>query len=211
MRGAHSVNVLKDFPHTSTDEVLGIGSWMENMKMDPFLVVFIISLLVASAVKDIRFNKIPNLFTYPCMAVALIYHSVVHGFDGLLFSAGGLALGIGFFIVPYLMGGMGAGDAKLMGAVGAILGPRGVFIASLLTALAGGVYALIILLANRDYTKGFIRRHATTLKTFLWTRQFIPIPAPKDEKQPKLRYGVAIALGTSFYMFLELSGYTWII
>ena len=181
------------------------------MKIDPFLALFILTLLVASAVKDIRFNKIPNLFTYPSMAVALIYHSVIHGFDGLVFSAGGLALGIGIFMVPYLLGGMGAGDVKLMGAVGAILGPKGVFIASLLTALMGGIYVLIILFANRDFAKGFIRRHAITLKTFFLTRQFMPIPAPKDEKQPKLRYGVAIAMGTLLYVFFESSGQEFIL
>lgn len=179
--------------------------------MDPFLTLFIFSLMVCSAAKDILSNKIPNLFTYPSVAVALIYHSVVHGFDGLLFSAGGLALGIGIFVVPYLMGGMGAGDVKLMGAVGAILGSKGVFIASVLVTMTGGVYVLIILLGNRDYAKGFIKRHATTFKTFLLTRHFIPIPAPKDDKQPKLRYGVAIALGTLLYVLLKSSGHEFIV
>ncbi|MBW2174112.1 MAG: prepilin peptidase [Deltaproteobacteria bacterium] len=175
--------------------------------MDPFLIILLASSLLIAAVQDLRFQKIPNLVTYPTMGIALVYHLVTNRLDGLLFSAGGLGVGIAIFILPYLMGGMGAGDAKLMGAVGTILGPKGVFIAFLFTAVIGGVYALILLLISRRSLKGFISRHATTLKTFVMTHQFIPIPAAKDEKKPKLCYGIAIALGTLLYVFLELSGY----
>lgn len=179
--------------------------------MDILLIICLFSVLIVAAVSDLRFQKIPNYLTYPAMFIALAYHGVTNGLEGLLFSAGGLALGIAIFILPYLMGGMGAGDAKLMGAVGAMLGPRGVFIAFLFTAIVGGVYALIILLINRQYSKEFITRHATTVKTFVLTRCFIPIPGAEDEKKPRLCYGVAIALGTFLYMFLELSGHEFII
>jgi prepilin peptidase CpaA len=102
--------------------------------MNSLLIIFLIVVLVIAALIDIRIRKIPNLLTYQTMAVALCYHSLRNGLDGLIFSAGGLILGVVFFILPYLMGGMGAGDAKLMGAVGAVIGPGGVFIACLLTA-----------------------------------------------------------------------------
>jgi prepilin peptidase CpaA len=178
--------------------------------MDIFLVILLTIILVVAAVYDLRFQKIPNLLTYPTMGIAVVYHFVTNGLDGLLFSAGGLAIGVALLILPYLMGGMGAGDAKLMGAVGTILGPKGVFMAALFTAVVGGVYALILLLISRQFLKGLISRHATTLKTFVMTRQFIPIPAAKDEKKPKLCYGIAIALGTLLYVFLELSGYKFV-
>jgi prepilin peptidase CpaA len=141
------------------------------------------------------------------MAVALVYHFVMNGLDGLLFSAGGLALGIAVFILPYLMGVMGAGDAKLMGAVGAILGVKGVFIAFLFTAIIGGVYALIVVLTKRQHFKNFFTIQAATLKTFIFTKQFIPIQGDQNEKKPKLCYGIAIAIGTLFSVFLEFSGF----
>ena len=109
--------------------------------------------------------------------------------------------GIAFFIIPYLMGGMGAGDAKLVGAIGAIIGPKGVLIASLFTAIAGGVYALIVFLFNTQYFKNFIKRSALTAKTFAYTRHLIPIPVDESIKKPKLCYGVAIAIGTFFWGF----------
>jgi len=178
-----------------------------NVSIDIFLIMFLSGILIVAAVNDLRFQKIPNLLTYPSMGIALGYHFMMSGLDGLLFSAGGLALGIAVFILPYLMGGMGAGDAKLMGAVGAILGAKGVFIAFLFTAITGGIYALILILIKRQHFKGFFTRQAATLKTFIYTRQFIPISEDNNEKKPGLCYGIAIAMGTLFSVFLEFSGY----
>lgn len=178
-----------------------------NLSIDVFLIIFLSIILIAAAVNDLRFQKIPNLLTYPSMGIALGCHVVMNGLDGLLFSAGGMALGIAVFILPYLMGGMGAGDAKLMGAVGAILGAKGVFVAFLFTAIIGGVYALILVLIKRQHFKGFFTRQAATLKTFIYTKQFIPIPGDSNEKKPKLCYSIAIAIGTLFSVFLEFSGY----
>jgi prepilin peptidase CpaA len=178
-----------------------------NLSIDVFLIIFLSIILIAAAVNDLRFQKIPNLLTYPAMAITVGCHVVMNGLDGLLFSAGGLALGIAVFILPYLMGGMGAGDAKLMGAVGAVLGAKGVFVAFLFTAIAGGVYALILLLVRRRAFKGFWQQDVATLKTFMFTKQFIPISGDNNEKKPKLCYAIAIALGTLFSVFLEFSGY----
>lgn len=175
--------------------------------VDIFLVILLTSVLVIAAAFDLRLQKIPNLLTYPTVGVAMGYHFVTQSTGGLLFSLGGLVTGIAVLLLPYLMGGMGAGDAKLMGAVGAVLGPKGVFMAFLFTAVVGGAYSLILLIINRQYAKGFIARHATTLKTFALTRKFIPIPATEDDKRPKLCYGIAIAIGTLLYMFVGFLGY----
>lgn len=179
--------------------------------MDSFLIILLCSSLSIAAVQDLRLQKIPNLVTYPTMGIAVVYHFVTNRLDGLIFSAGGLVIGIAIFILPYLMGRMGAGDAKLMGAAGAVLGPEGVFMAALFSAVMGGLYALILVLVSRDYLKGVISRYTTTLKTFAITRQFIPIPAAEDEKKPKLCYGIAIALGTLSYVFLKLLGYNLVV
>ena len=163
--------------------------------------------LLQATIYDRRAHRIPKLLTYPTMLVGLAYHCFTNGLDGFLLSAGGLALGIAIFILPYLMGGMGAGDAKLMGAVGSILGPRGVFMAFLFTGVVGGIYALILLINKYEYGKEFIGRCGTVLKTFLYTGHFVSLPASKKEEAPKLPYGIAIALGTLFYVLLKLSGY----
>ena len=94
-----------------------------------------------------------------------------------------------------------------MGAVGAILGSKSVFVAFLLTALVGGIYAIIIILLNQKQFKGFFKKQLITLQLFILTRKFIPDPVEENNKKPKLCYGVAIALGTFIYMGLDLSGH----
>jgi prepilin peptidase CpaA len=110
-------------------------------------------------------------------------------------SSEGLFLGMAFLIVFYFMGMMGAGDVKLLGAVGSILGPAGVFKAFLFTAIVGGIYALIVL-AYHGQLVGFMKRIALSLKLSLLTRG--PTLLPNEGKaSPILCYGIAIAIGTS--------------
>jgi prepilin peptidase CpaA len=174
---------------------------------DYFLIILLLSTLSISAIVDFRSQKIPNLITFPSVVIALLYHFFTNGSDGVIFGTLGLATGIGLLIIPYSLGIMGAGDAKLMGAVGAILGSKSVFDAFLLTALVGGMYAFIIILFNKKQFKGFFRNLFITLKLFFLTRKFIPDPVEENNRKPRLCYGLAIALGTFIYMGLDLSGH----
>jgi prepilin peptidase CpaA len=169
--------------------------------------LLLLLILGISAIIDFRTQKIPNLITLPSIIIALLYYFIANGVDGLIFSTLGLAIGIGLLIIPYGLGIMGAGDAKLMGAVGAILGSKGVFVAFLISALVGGIYALIIILINKKQFKGFFKKQLITLKLFILTRKFIPDPVEDSEGKPRLCYGIAIALGTVIYMGLDLSGH----
>jgi prepilin peptidase CpaA len=174
---------------------------------DYFLILLLLTILGISAIIDFRSQKIPNLITFSAMIIALLYHFFTIGIDGLIFSALGLGTGIGLLLIPYMLGGMGAGDAKLMGAVGAVLGSKGVFVAFLLTALIGGIYAVILILLNQKQFKGFFKKQLITLKLFILTRKFIPDPVEENKNKPRLCYGVAIALGTFIYMGLDFSGH----
>jgi prepilin peptidase CpaA len=129
------------------------------------------------------------------MIIGISFHTGFKGLEGLLFSISGMGVGMAVFIIPYLFGGTGAGDVKLMGAVGGFLGPKGVFIAFLATSIVGGIYA-IVLLAFHGYLKEALKRYWAIFKTFIFTKKFIYIPPSKREQKPKLSYGVAIALGT---------------
>jgi prepilin peptidase CpaA len=169
--------------------------------------IFIGLVLTIAAAIDLRSQRIPNLLTLPAILIGLVYYALSDGTSGLLFSLAGLAAGIGLLILPYLMGGMGAGDAKLMGAVGAFVGAHGVFISFLLTAVAGGFYALLLLVAKRRHFNGFLRSKLETLKTYILIRQYIPDAITEKKRRPRLCYGLAIALGSITYMVLDLTGY----
>lgn len=147
------------------------------------------------------------MITFTGMLIALAYHSALNGLDGLLFSLGGIGIGIALLFIPYLMGGMGAGDAKLMGAIGGILGAKAVFYAFLLTAAVGGVYALILVAVYRSRFKNFFRNQFNTLVGFILTRKYIPDNEKSETNPPKLCYGLSIALGTGIYIILDITGY----
>jgi prepilin peptidase CpaA len=162
--------------------------------------------MAIAVITDLKTRKIPNLLTFPMMLFGLLYHGIMKRVGWAGIQRRRRCVGLGVFLIPYVMGGMGAGDAKLMGAAGAILGPKGVVIAAVMSILAGLVYAIVLLFIHTDYARSFLRRAGITLKTLFLTRQFIPIPPGKDEKQPTLAYAVPIALGTMCYLFLKITG-----
>jgi len=158
--------------------------------------------LFIAAIHDIEFHKIPNWLTYPTMMIGIVGHTWTNGLEGLLFSVSGVGVGVAVLIIPYLLGGMGAGDTKLMGAVGSLLGPRAAFVAFIFTGLIGGIYALVIL-ARYGNLKSTFKRYGIILKTFFFTQKLIYIPPSREEMKPKLCYGVAIAVGTLLSVFTE--------
>jgi len=155
----------------------------------------LIAVLIIAAIYDLLFHKIPNWLTYPTILIGIFYYIGIKGVEGFLFSIGGIAVGTATLIIPYLLGGTGAGDVKLLGAVGSLLGPKGVFVAFILTSIVGGIYALILLTCH-GYLKEIIKRYGSMLKALVLTKRFIYIPSSHKKEKPKLCYGVAIALGT---------------
>lgn len=169
--------------------------------------VFLGVILVIAAYTDIVSQKIPNVLILPAVIVGIGYHALTYGFLGVTFSLAGLAAGFGLLILFYLMGGMGAGDVKLMAAVGAVLGAKGVFFSFLFTALYGGLYSLVIILVYRQMFQGFFKDLYNTLLTFLLIKRYNPVRVVESKNKPRLCYGVAIALGTFTYMAWRLSGH----
>jgi prepilin peptidase CpaA len=155
----------------------------------------LVAVLFLATVHDILYQRIPNFLTLTTMVVSLFYYSTLHGLSGFFFSLGGMCVGIALMLLPYLFRGMGAGDVKLMGAVGGILGPSGVLWAFLFTGLVGGLYALLLLIYSGNFATS-MRRYALIAKTFLASRQFIYFAPSTEIEKLRLRYGIPIAVGT---------------
>lgn len=177
------------------------------LPFDSILIIFLGVVLIIAGISDLRVQKIPNILTLPAALFSLGYHSVSNGVNGFLFSVQGLAVGLGLLIIPYLLGGMGAGDAKLMGVVGGVLGAKGVFYAFLSSALVGGIYAVVLTVIYRGHFRGFYKKQLTVLINLLLIRKYIPDPEICNPKKPRLCYGLAIALGTGIYIIFDLSGF----
>jgi prepilin peptidase CpaA len=170
------------------------------------LIILSCILIIASAI-DFRSQRIPNVLTIPSAVGFFFFHSATGGWDGGIFSILGLITGIGTLIIPYSMGGMGAGDVKLMGVVGSALGAEAVFYSFLLTALFGGIYAILITMTHRKIFKGFYKQLLQTLLAFVLTKKYDPAPVIEHKDKPRLCYGIVIALGTFTYLGLTVAGY----
>lgn len=164
--------------------------------------------LLSSAFYDIRFQRIPNWLTLTAVIFGLFFNEMISGLDGISNSIGGILLGIAIFIIPYALGGMGAGDAKLMGAVGSFLGVKGVLIAALLTMVVGGIYAILLMLWHWRIGKQILIQFKDYVLSVFLTKRLLTfsVTHPTSENKPKLCYGVAIAGGTFIYMILESRG-----
>ncbi len=165
--------------------------------MEGIIKFLLFCILIIAAVYDAKYRRIPNILTLSTILAGIMYHSWFSGSQGFLFSLGGVFLGMALLVIFYAMGKMGAGDVKLMGAVGGILGPAGVFNAFLFTAIVGGLYAIIIVIRGRFADS--VNRLWQTLKLTFLTRG--PV-APDERASPVLCYGIAIAIGTSLSMVL---------
>lgn len=103
---------------------------------------------LVGSVTDVKSRRIPNFITFPSILLGLALHLAIGGWKQLLLSlAAGLICGIAFLLF-YIAGGMGAGDVKLMTAVGCIAGLPHVAYLLVLTALSGGVMALCLAVAR---------------------------------------------------------------
>lgn len=156
----------------------------------------LIVVLIVSLTTDIKARKILNAVTLPTILFSFIFHAISMGFEGFLFSGKGFLVGLGLLLLPYVLGGMGAGDVKLMAAIGALMGTSFVFYSFIYTALIGGIIALALIVKKRGILN--------PIKSFFFNVTFYRsnlgsmLITDKEEKQSSISfpYGVAIVLGT---------------
>jgi prepilin peptidase CpaA len=164
--------------------------------MESAIVVLLAVVLVIAIYTDLRSSRIPNWLTFPAMGVAILAHTWLAGLPGALFSLGGLGTGLGLFLLIHLSGSIGAGDVKLMAAVGAMVGPYGALLSGLLAIMVGGVYAL----GAMCYQWGFLgtgRKLASAAQGAHFTRG--KVWAQELQLPFRLRYGLAITGGTLLF------------
>jgi prepilin peptidase CpaA len=102
----------------------------------------VIAACCVASVIDVRRRKIPNNLTAPLLLSAFAWGMLSGGVDGLTTALlGMLVAGLPFFVL-WMIGGGGAGDAKMMFAIGAWLGPENAFIAAIAVGIAGGLLSL---------------------------------------------------------------------
>jgi prepilin peptidase CpaA len=169
--------------------------------------VIVITVVGFAAALDIKSRRIPNWLTLTVAAAGLIGGFLFFilqgdwpgGWQWLQFSAKGWLVGVGIFLIPFMLGGMGGGDVKLLGAIGALKGMSFVIETALLGALWGGLLALLAILFHKK--PDILKRFGYGLKLFALTggqagKEFMmPDDNVSEKEKLYVPYGVAIFLG----------------
>ncbi len=145
----------------------------------------------ASAVVDLRTRRVPNSLTLgiTSIGVAMAAGQVSHLSVGA--SLAGFAIGLLLMLPGHLVGGTGAGDVKLLAAIGTLLGPSGIAFAFLYTTIAGGALALVVAV-NRRRLQQTVAQTAALVSTGAANVSQIESHLANN----RFAYAPAIALGT---------------
>ena len=132
----------------------------------PLIVVALVTIVAATT--DIWKYKVYNWLTFPTLICGLIYWLFAAGLPGVGMSFAGLIVGFGSLVVFYALGGVGAGDVKLLAAIGAWLGPLITMNVLLGSAFAAGLYAIGLMVLRGGILKAIVEM------TILWQRLVRP-------------------------------------
>jgi len=165
--------------------------------------IFVGALLMLACISDLRTRRIPNVLTFSAAGCALVFHLITGGWNAAGWSLAGYIVGLLLFFPVFALRGMGAGDVKLLAAVGAWIGPSQVAVAALTSSIAGGIIALVIALGY-GYLKTALRNVWLLLAHWRVTG-VRPLDAVslQGSKGPRLAYAVPIAIGTVVTLWLK--------
>lgn len=157
------------------------------------LVALVVAALACAT--DLRSARIPNWLTLSAVGAGVLFHAFAPGGAGLGAAGLGFVVGVAVFFAPFALGALGAGDVKLMAALGTWLGWQGAVYVALYGAVAGGVLAVIVALWH-----GYLGRAFRNIKTLLlhwWLTGVKPLPELTLDAGQGLRlpYAVPIAAG----------------
>jgi len=172
----------------------------------PTLLKFIlIGIVLLAGVYDARYRKIPNWLSLSGLILGLGINTLLSGWGGLGDAALGFGLAMLVYTPLYLIRGMGAGDVKLMAAIGAIVGPHdwlGIFIA---TALVGGVVSITAIIIKKRGRQTFLNL-TVILSELLQFRRPAKADARLDVRNPsafRMPHALNIAAGCLAFLYLS--------
>jgi prepilin peptidase CpaA len=142
-----------------------------------------------AAVTDARMHRIPNYLTVPAALLGLAYHTLAPSGWGLWSSLAGFGVGFAILLLPWLLGGGGMGDVKLLAALGAWLGPVLFLVAFAVSGVLASLVAMVMIV-RRSFTRG-------VLKT---TNEFVSASRQGAKRRKRsaqiLPFAVPVALST---------------
>lgn len=174
----------------------------------PGVEALLLALVLAAAVYDVRYRRIPNWLSLAGVLIGVALNAFLDQGRRGMFVASMLGLAIAFIVYfgLYALRAMGAGDVKLMAAIGALVGWERWFGIFFVTALVGGVMALILVVSRGRlkqtlFNVGFILSELKGGRPAYLAKEELDV---KHKKALGLPHGAVIAVSTVFYLALCL-------
>lgn len=176
-------------------------SW-ESLALDTTWHVKLVSIiLIVAAWIDGKELRVPNWITFPMVLSGLVFCTVTDGWSGLGFGLIGMCVGLLTLLPLYAVGGMGAGDVKLMAGIGAWLGWEITFYAFCVSTIVGAIMAVCMALYRKSFKKHYDNFQMIALE---WMqvrnpRELSQIAAERKSSMLLLPYGIPICIGSIGY------------
>ncbi|MGA7303190.1 MAG: A24 family peptidase [Candidatus Sulfotelmatobacter sp.] len=173
--------------------------------LKPVLLGLAMALALAAGGTDWRWRRIPNWLTVPGLLVGIAVNAAASGLSGVKTSLLGAGLGLLLLLPFVLLRSLGAGDWKLAGALGAIVGPGALLDLLMGSIFVAGVMALLLVIYKRRVGETFrnIGGMLRSMLTFRMPGAEVSLDNPRSLKIP---YGVALALTTLLFGLGKLTG-----
>ncbi len=172
-------------------------------QLDPWVFWLVSAVLVAAAAIDGPTRRVPNWLTFPFALGGLAFSFAPGGLDPLM-SLVGLVVGLGLLLVLHAIGGMGAGDVKLLAGVGAWVGPVLTVGAFAATSVVGGVIAFGMMVLSGRFVEHWNRMLEITREIAV-VQDPVKLSASAAVRKPSmtlLPYAIPMAIGTIAYFGL---------
>ena len=158
-------------------------------------------LAVTAGILDWRSMRIPNWLTLPALVIGFAVNAWLRGWVGAKNSLLGAGLGLGVLLWFVMRRILGAGDWKLVGALGAFYGPGKLLDVLFLTVLVNGLIGLGLLIKKRRVLQT-VRNMGRLLASLFGFPPPYPELTVDDPKSIKVRFGVAVAIAVVLYTVL---------
>ena len=171
----------------------------------PYWLVSVV--LIYAAYIDGKQLRVPNWITFPMIVSGWVYSCIWYGLDGQLWYVGlgwslaGTAVGLATLLPAYAIGGMGAGDVKLMAGIGAWVYCAVTFYAFCVSAIVGAILAVAMIIISRQ-SKTHWNQFFFIINEIMTVRNPEALATIAGERKASMRllpYGIPIAIGTIMY------------
>src|SRR5205823_1984657 len=162
-----------------------------------------VPLAILAGVTDWRSRRIPNWLTVPGLAAGIVLNTVLGGWPGAKASLLGAILGLALLLPFVMIRSLGAGDWKLVGALGAFLGPQHLIVVLLGAILVAGVMAAVLVVWHKR-----VRQTTHNLGRMLAAFFTLHLPGPElsldNPEALKVPFGIAVAIAVILYSARQL-------